>query len=67
MIPCLQGKLDDAKPLYEEALAIWKKVHGEEHPLVATGLNNLAQLLEALVRLAGFRCRATLIYKFLDT
>ena len=30
----------------KEALAIWKKVHGDEHPQVATGLNNLAGLLK---------------------
>ena len=41
-----QGKLDEAAPLYKEAIAIWKKVHGDEHPLVATGLNNLAVLLD---------------------
>ena len=40
-----QGKYDDAKPLHEEALAIRKKVHGEEHPDVAQSLNNLAVLL----------------------
>jgi len=33
-----------AKPLYERSLAIWEKVHGKEHPHVATGLNNLAEL-----------------------
>ena len=41
----LQGKYDEVKPLYEEAITIWKKVHGGEHPQVATGLNNLAGLL----------------------
>ena len=40
-----QGKLDEAALLYKEAIAIWNKVHGDEHPLVATGLNNLALLL----------------------
>jgi len=29
------------------ALAIFEKVHGKEHPLVATSLNNLAMLYEA--------------------
>ena len=42
-----QGKLDEALPYYEQALAIRKKVYGEEHPKVAIGLNNLAQLLQA--------------------
>ena len=34
----------------EQALAIDKKVHGDEHPAVAGDLNNLAQLLSAQVR-----------------
>ncbi len=36
-----------AKPLYERALAIREKVHGKEHPSVATSLNNLAELYKA--------------------
>jgi tetratricopeptide (TPR) repeat protein len=39
-----KGDNEQAKPLYERALAIWEKVHGEEHPLVATSLNNLAEI-----------------------
>ena len=42
----MQGKYDDAEPMYKESLAIRKKVLGEEHPSVATGLNNLAELLK---------------------
>jgi Tfp pilus assembly protein PilF len=58
-----QGKYNEAEPLYQQSLAIWRKVcaihlaassrdHsckvlGEEHPNVATSLNNLAALLEA--------------------
>jgi tetratricopeptide (TPR) repeat protein len=58
-----QGKYDEAKPLYHQSLAIRRKVcaihfaassrdHsckvlGEEHPEVASALNNLAGLLEA--------------------
>ena len=42
-----QGKLDEAKPYMEEVLAIDKKVYGDEHPEIATDLNNLAQLLNA--------------------
>ena len=30
--------------MFERSLAIWEKVHGKEHPLVATNLNNLAKL-----------------------
>jgi tetratricopeptide (TPR) repeat protein len=35
---------ESVKPLYERALAILEKVHGKEHPLVATSINNLAEL-----------------------
>lgn len=35
---------DRAEPLFEKALAIREKVFSEEHPLVATSLNNLAAL-----------------------
>ena len=45
-----QGKLAEAEPLYKEALAIDKKVYGDEHPEVATDLNNLAALLSDQVR-----------------
>ena len=44
-ISAAQGKLDEAEPLYKESLAIDKKVYGDEHPEVATDLNNLALLL----------------------
>jgi len=45
-----QGKLDDAVPLYLQALAIDEKVYGKDHPEVATDMNNLAHLYEAQVR-----------------
>ena len=45
----LQGKYDEAEPLYREALDIRKKVFGDEHPNVAQSLNNLASLLESQV------------------
>ena len=45
----LQGKFDEAKPLYEEAIAIWRKSYGDEHPSLATGLNDLGLLLKAQV------------------
>ena len=44
---CTQGKLDEAKPYIEQALAIDKKVYGEEHPDVARDLNNLAGSYQA--------------------
>ena len=45
---CLQaqGKLVEAEPLYQRALTILEKSLGPEHPNVAAGLNNLAQLLK---------------------
>ena len=49
-----QGKLDDAVPLYLEALAIDEKVYGEDHPEVATDLNNLALLYKTQVRFSFF-------------
>ena len=39
-----QGNYDEAKPLYEKALAIRLKVLGEMHPMVAQSYNNLAML-----------------------
>ncbi|MEL6338224.1 MAG: tetratricopeptide repeat protein [Pseudomonadota bacterium] len=44
-----QGNYDEAKPLYERAIAIGEKALGAEHPDLATWLNNLAHLLEAQV------------------
>ena len=47
-IACLQaqGKLVEAKKLYQRALTILEKSLGPEHPNVAAGLNNLALLLQ---------------------
>jgi eukaryotic-like serine/threonine-protein kinase len=36
------GSYEEARRLYERALAIWEKTSGPEHPSVATSLNNLA-------------------------
>jgi len=44
-----QGKYDEAEPLYKQSLEIKKKVYGEDHPSIATGLNNLAGLLQKQV------------------
>src|SRR5580692_5304343 len=38
------GEYAKAEPLYQEVLRIWQKVLGPEHPLTATGLDNLALL-----------------------
>ena len=42
-----QGKYREAIPLAEKVLAIIEKILGEEHPDVATSLNNLAALYQA--------------------
>ncbi|MBC1299537.1 tetratricopeptide repeat protein, partial [Nostoc sp. UCD122] len=39
-----QGRYSEAEPLYIQALALWRKLLGKEHPSVATSLNNLALL-----------------------
>ncbi|CAN0557844.1 unnamed protein product, partial [Ectocarpus sp. 12 AP-2014] len=43
----LQGKYEEAEPLYEQSQAIREKVLGPEHPDVAQSLNNRAVLLES--------------------
>ena len=53
-----QGKYDEAKPMYEESLHIRRKILGDEHQDVALSLNNIAALLQAQVRPAGFCCSA---------
>ncbi|WP_442942269.1 tetratricopeptide repeat protein, partial [Nostoc sp.] len=35
-------KAHTAEPLHIQALALWRKLLGEEHPDVAQSLNNLA-------------------------
>ena len=37
-----QGKYDEAKPLYDRAIAIGEKTLGPDHPDLAAKLNNLA-------------------------
>ena len=39
-----QGKYKEAEPLYQQALALRQKLLGDDHPDVATSLNNLASL-----------------------
>jgi tetratricopeptide (TPR) repeat protein len=43
-----QGRPREALPLAEEALSIWERVHGPEHPHSAIGLNDLAMLCESV-------------------
>ena len=45
--PARQGKLDQAIPLYKDAIATWEKTGS---PNLASGLNNLAMVFEAQVR-----------------
>ena len=44
-----QGDEEEARSSFEEAIAIWRKCLGNEHPQVAVGLNNLAVLLKRQV------------------
>jgi len=44
-----------ARPYPEQALAIRRKVLGEEHPVTAVSLNNLGGLLQDMGDLAGAR------------
>jgi tetratricopeptide (TPR) repeat protein len=39
-----QGRYGEAEPLFQDALAMSKRLLGEAHPSVATSLNNLAML-----------------------
>ncbi len=41
-----RGRYSEAEPLLQQALALYRRLLGEEHPLVATSLNNLAQLYD---------------------
>ena len=41
-----QGKLDEAEPLYFEALAAYRRALGNEHPDTLHSINNLAVLLK---------------------
>ena len=51
----MQAQLTDAKALLERALAIDEAAYGPDHPDVATGLNNLALILQDLGDPAGAR------------
>ncbi len=39
-----QGKYEQAEPLYQQALEMRRQLLGQQHPSVATSLNNLALL-----------------------
>jgi tetratricopeptide (TPR) repeat protein len=42
-----QGRYSEAEPLLVQALALKKRLLGEEHPSVASSLNNLAGLYDS--------------------
>jgi tetratricopeptide (TPR) repeat protein len=50
-----RGDSTAARPLYERALAIYKRALGPDHPNTAMVLANLASLLQAQGDLAGAR------------
>ncbi|MEO8341244.1 MAG: tetratricopeptide repeat protein, partial [Nitrospirota bacterium] len=41
-----QGQYGRAKPYYEQALALWERIHGTNHVDVASALNNLAEIYQ---------------------
>lgn len=49
------GRAEEARPLYEKSLAVYRGLFGENHPDVATGEANLASLQEDAGDLAGAR------------
>lgn len=46
----LQGKFEEADPLYLEGIEIGERTLGPNHPSLAVRLNNRAGLLESQVR-----------------
>jgi tetratricopeptide (TPR) repeat protein len=46
----VQGRYDEAEPLYKRDLAITEKALGPDHPHVATTLENYALLLRQIER-----------------
>jgi tetratricopeptide (TPR) repeat protein len=55
----ITGAYTEARPYLERALAIYRKVYAEDHPLTARTLNNLA----ALVRAQGYYQEARPLYE----
>jgi len=39
-----QGRYAEAEPLFRRSLALWEKSLGPNHPIDATGLENLAEI-----------------------
>ena len=54
----VQAQFTDARALLERALAIDEAAYGPDHPVVAAGLNNLAEILRELgIRRGPGRCK----------
>lgn len=63
-----QGEYAKALPLYARALEIWEAALGPDHLYVASGLNNMAMLLEAQVRIVSSfssMTRISVIFQYL--
>ena len=60
----LQGKYDEAEPLYVRATEIREKVLGPDHPDVATALMSRAGLMQAQVRGGKNCCVLCLVVSF---
>lgn len=54
--PTLQGKYEDAEPLYHRAMEISEATLGKDHPQYSAILGNLAELLRTQVRPRMCRC-----------
>ena len=48
----MKARYVEAEPLYRRALAVDEASYGHDHPNIATGLNNLAELLRDINRLS---------------
>lgn len=53
LLTTLQGKFDEAQPLYERCQAIKEKILGPENPSLMATLHNRAELLQHQVRADG--------------
>ena len=58
MLLTKMGKLDEARPLYEEALQVQRLLMGH-HPDTLISMNNMAMLLKAMGELDARRGRCT--------
>jgi len=60
------GDLAGAKAACERAIKIWEANLGPKHPQVATGVNNLGNILHALGDLAGAKAAYERALKILE-